>query len=497
MNTNRIIILGAGLSGLSSAILLSKLNFDVEVFEKNLQTGGKINEFKKDGFRFDTGATLLTMPFIIEKFFKCIDYNINEYIQLIPIPVICKYLWLDGTNFTIFNNKKLLGYEIVSKFGEKEYKNFLRLYKYSEKLFKTVFEKFLSTEFKLINYFTPTILRNFKRVFTNEYYHSFITKYLREPKLIQVLDRFTLYSGSSPFLTPKFYIILPYMFLNFGGWFIKGGIYRLIEFLNNECNKRGIKINYGREFVHLDHYKNKIVNLYFKNKISKESYKVSNFESVVSNFTNNEELFPKYLYSETDFNWSLSRFLLFLGVKGKTETLELHNVLFPNDEYKEYDYLFNKKIPTNEMTIYISISSKNNNEDAPVGCENWVVWVNVPTLEGTTKWSDLFSETFKNIILDRIEKYGIKIKNRILFYKFFTPEDFLNKYNSEYGSIYGIAPNSLKSVFLRPGNKSSLYENLFFTGGNVHPGGSIPLCFLSAKIITKLIAKKYGKNFSC
>ncbi len=149
------------------------------------------------------------------------------------------------------------------------------------------------------------------------------------------------------------------------------------------------------------------------------------------------------------------------------------------------------------MTIYISISSKNNPDDAPEGCENWFVLVNSPTLEGTTKWSDLFSETFKNIILNRIEKYGIRIKDRVLFYKYFTPEDFLKKYNSEFGSIYGIASNSLKSVFIRPANKSSLYENLYFTGGNVHPGGGIPLCFLSAKIITKLIAKKYGKNFNC
>lgn len=497
MKNNKVIILGAGLGGLASAVLLSKLGFNVEIYEKNLQVGGKINEFKKQGFRFDTGATLITMPFVLEEYFKCLDYNIEDYLQLISLPVICKYFWLDGTNFTVFNDKKMLGYEMINKFGEKEYYNFPKLYKYSEKLYKTAYNKFLNTEFKITNYLNLSGLKNLKRFLTNESYNTFITKYLTNPKLIQVLDRFTTYNGSSPFLAPRFFTIIPYVEFNFGGWFIKGGIYKLIDFLRKECENRGININYGQEFVHLDHYNGKIVNLYFKNNISKEPYKITEFDILVSNFTNNEELLPKYLYEESDFDWSLSGFILFMGVKGKSEILEHHNILFPNDYYREFDYLFNKKILTNDMTIYISISSKNNPEDAPEGCENWFVLVNSPNLEGTTKWSDLYSTTLKNIILDRIEKYGIKIKNRVLFYKFFTPEDFLKKYNSEFGSIYGIASNSLKSIFIRPSNKSKLYENLYFVGGNVHPGGGIPLCFLSAKIITKLIAKKYDKSFSC
>ncbi len=328
MKSSKIIILGAGLGGLSSAVLLSKLGFNVEIYEKNLQVGGKINEFKKNGFRFDTGATLITMPFILESYFQCLDYNIEEHIRLIPLPVICKYFWLDGTNFTAFNNRKLLGYEIINKFGEKEYRNFQKLIKYSAKLYKTAFDKFLSTEFKIVNYLNFSGLKNLKRFLTNESYHKFITKYLTNPKFIQVLDRFVTYNGSSPFSAPRFFSIIPYVEFNFGGWFIEGGIYRLIEFLRKECERRGIKINYGQEFVHLDHYGGRIFNLYFKNNINKEPYKISSFDLVISNFTNNEELLPKYLFSDVDFDWSLSGFILFLGVKGKTEILEHHNILF-------------------------------------------------------------------------------------------------------------------------------------------------------------------------
>lgn len=482
----KVAVIGSGIAGLASAVLLRKQGFDVEIFEMNSSPGGKINQFVKDGFRFDTGASLITMPFVIRDYFSCIDEDIDKYIELIRLPVSCKYFWKDGSEFNAYNSKKELSDEIKKVFGDEEYASFIKYLDDNEPFFKIAFDSFMSKEFRFRNFINLKGLLNSHYFMSGRKYFDFLRKYFGNEKLLQLFGRFATYNGSSPYLTPKLFSVIPFVEFEFGAWYMKGGIYKLILAMTELCGKLSVPVHYERKFVSFESEKEIIKKLYFLNNKSGQNEQAE-FDYVVSDFTNSRELTgEKYLNNK---DWSMSGFVMLIGLKGKTAGLQHHNILFSEDYYYEFQSIVNKKIPADDMTIYISITKKTTDEDAPENCENWFVLVNAPFLSDNFEWTKDNTETCKNRILGRIEEYGFKIKDRILFTETFTPADFLNRYNSEFGSLYGLSSNSNSLLYKRPKNKSSLFKNLYFTGGNSHPGGGIPLCFLSAKIISNLFLK--------
>jgi len=483
----RISVIGAGISGLATSILLKKAGYDVQIYEKNSFPGGKVNQILKSGFRFDTGASLITMPFVIQDFFKEIGENINEYMELIKLPVNCKYFWKDGTVFNSYNLIEELYGEIIKIFGNREKNSFQKFLNDISVLYEISLKSFMTKEFSVKNFFNIKGIFNAHNFVSKKPYSEFINEYFRDGKLRQVFYRFATYNGSSPYLTPKLFSVIPYVEFKIGGWYINGGIYKLIESLVRLCKKYSIKINYDRYFYNCRFDGNKINELILQDKDINQ-YKDEKFDYLVSSVTNQPLLSGKSYVTMKD--WSMSGFILFIGIMGKTEDLEHHNILFSENYENEFHNIFERKIPAEDMTIYISITSRTNLTDAPENSENWFVLVNAPYISDVFKWTKENSERYKNLVIKRIEEYGIKIRDRIIFADMFTPEDFLKRYNSEYGSIYGLSSNSLGLLLKRPGNKSRLHKNLYFAGGNSHPGGGIPLCFLSAKIISNLLKNK-------
>ena len=182
---------------------------------------------------------------------------------------------------------------------------------------------------------------------------------------------------------------------------------------------------------------------------------------------------------------------MLLGMEKEFKGLSHHNILFSGDYEKEFIDIFEKKIPADDMTVYISISKKDEEDDSPEGCENWFILVNAPFLKNSLEWNEEKKLSYKEKILKKIESFSEvsegSLTDHIKFCEIFTPDDFLKTYNSEHGSIYGLSSNSLYTLMKRPKNKSARFDNLYFVGGNTHPGGGVPLCFLSAKIVSKMI----------
>jgi phytoene desaturase len=488
----KVVVIGSGVAGLASAVLLKKQGFDVKVFEMNSSPGGKINSFAKDGFRFDTGASLITMPFVIYDFFEDIDEDVNQYVELVKLPVSCKYFWKNGVVFNAYNSKDELRKELVNVFGIDEYNSFVKYLNDNKSYYNIAFKSFMSQEFRIANFIGYDGLINSHYFMSGQKYSSYLRKYFKNKNLIQVFERFATYNGSSPYLTPKLFSVIPFVEFEFGAWYVKGGIYKLILALIKLCRKYDIPINYNRKFISFESKDKVISKLRFRESGS-AGYEIDDFDYVVSNFTNSKKLAGTKYIQNTD--WSMSGFIMMMGVEGRTDALEHHNILFSENYFKEFKNIVDEKIPADDMTIYISVTKKSTEEDAPENCENWFLLVNAPFLSDNFKWTNHNIDLYKNRILDRVEEFGFKIKNRIRFTEIITPEDFLKRYNSEFGSLYGLSSNSNSLLYKRPKNKSKLYKNLYFVGGNSHPGGGIPLCFLSAKIISKLFLKNlYGKN---
>jgi len=482
----KIIISGSGIGGLVSALYLNKYGHDVVIYEKNDFAGGKVNEYKKDGYRFDTGPTLITMPFVLKNFFEDIDENINDYAELNELEKTCRYFWSDGTMFDSYSDTEKLSEEITKRFGNDELNAFKNFLEFSRKLYKISEKYFLTKEFKLRNFINADGIRYFRKFTSKKSLNTRANKFFKDKKLINVINRFATYNGSSPFLTPQLFSIIAYVEYMFKPYYVKSGIKKLADSLVELCNNRGIEINYNTSLKKIENNNDIITTVITENK-SGTGKEIKNFDVLLSNFTNNSSLTGKEYLENTD--WSLSGFMLLMGIEGINDKLQHHNILFSDDYEKEFNDLFIKKLPAENMTIYICITSRTDKNDAPQGHENWFVLVNAPSISNNFEWSEENKEMYKNKIIQRIKEFGADIEKKIKFCNIFCPSDFLNLYNCENGSIYGLSSNSLKTMFKRPRNRSNKYRNLFFAGGNTHPGGGVPLCILSGKIVSNIINK--------
>jgi phytoene desaturase len=484
----RIIVVGAGIGGMVSAAYLAHKGFNVEIFEKNLKPGGKMNEFRIDGYRFDTGPSLITMPYVFREFFEEIGRDAKDYFELTELDNACRYFWSDGTVFNSYCDENKLSSELIEVFGETEADNFFRYLDYGKIFFELSEDSFLKDEFKIRNYLSKKGLLNFSKFISGRSINDLSNKFFKNNKLKQLMDRFATYNGSTPYLAPQFFSIIPYVEFKFGAWYVKGGIYEIAKGLEKLCREMNVKINYGFELTDTEYSGKNISKLVFKTKET-ELAEEKDFDILVSNFTGNKKLTDEEYFENDD--WSCSGFILLIGMEKEFKGLSHHNILFSEDYEKEFIDIFEKKIPADDMTVYISVSKKDQPEDSPEGCENWFVLVNAPFLNHKFEWTDKNKTIYKDKIIRKIESFTNvsegSLTEHIKFCEIFTPEDFLKTYNSEHGSIYGLSSNTLYTIMKRPKNKSNKFDNLYFTGGKTHPGGGVPLCFLSGKIVSKLI----------
>jgi len=192
---------------------------------------------------------------------------------------------------------------------------------------------------------------------------------------------------------------------------------------------------------------------------------------------------PKYL---KDYEPSSSAIVFYWNINKSFKELDLHNIIFSNNNSKEFDYIFDKKLVYEDPTIYICPTSKVVKNDAPEGCENWFILINSPHDSGQD-WNNIKNTLRQNIIRKINHTLNTSIEKHIVMEEVFTPKDIEIKTLSQYGSLYGSSSNSLMSAFLRHPNFSKKIKNLYFCGGSVHPGGGIPLCLNSARIVSELI----------
>lgn len=484
----KTIICGSGIGGLVTAIRLADKGIPVEIYEKNFYAGGKMGEFRKSGFRFDTGPSVITMPDLIIDLFNDTGRHVEDYLEFIKPEISCRYFWEDGTVFNSFNNKTYCKDELKKVFSESESINFSKFIDYSKNFFELYNDIFGKVEFNIRDYLSKKYLANFTKFVSGRSINDVSNKFFREKKLKQIINRYATFTGSSPYLIPQFFSVIPYVEFEFGSFYLKDGMYSLALALEKICGEYGIEIRYGQELVKIESEGKRIKKLFFRNKDNLIT-ETTGFENVVSNFTNMKELTGKNYFDNTD--WSSSGFIMILGINREFKELAYHNVFFSNDYENEYIDIYENKIPADDMTIYLSVSSKFNGVDAPQGMENWFLFVNVPYLSRKFEWNDNSKKEYFVKVLNKLDRFSYlfddSIRNHIIFSEIYSPEEFKNLYNSEFGSIYGLSSNSIYTLMKRIKNKSSQFGNLYFTGGNTNPGGGIPLCFLSAKSVAGMI----------
>ncbi len=480
-------VIGSGIGGIGSAIRLAAKGYDVTVFEQAKMPGGKISQIHKQGFRFDTGPSLFTLPHLVDELFGIMGENPEQHFSYHKLDLSCKYFWDDGTIINAWQNTNKFANEVENATGVPAKKIYDFLDK-SKRLYENMADVFIFNSIhKLSNLTKPEYKKSLLHLHELDAFttmHKRNKKRFSDPKIVQLFDRYATYNGSSPYKTPATLNIISHLEHNIGAFFPEKGIYSIVSSLTKMAERHGIK------FV----YDTPVEEIVMDNKQVK-SLKVDNnlipFDCVVSNM-DVDNFYPKLLpkvkrkYNKLIPQRSSSALIFYWGINREFPELKTHNIIFSENYRNEFKHLFESKDVSSDLTIYIFISSKEIKSDAPDGMENWYVMINVPENIGQD-WDALINKTRKTIISKINNVLKTDIEKHILFEEKADPRSIETNTFSFRGSLYGPSSNSILAAFLRHPNFNRKYKNLYFTGGSVHPGGGIPLCLASAKIIEQII----------
>lgn len=488
-----IIIIGAGLGGLSVACRLAKEGFSVTILEKNETVGGKVNFAGGGGYKFDTGASLLTMRHILEELFSFCGKRIGDYLQIVPLEPICRYFWPDETVFDASRDLSETEREI-ERIEPRDVESFRKYLADSKMKYEIAAKTFLAHSLNdLPQLLRPEYFRDLLAISSLKTLASHNRKYFQSPKLQQLFNRFATYNGSSPYKTPATFALIPFVEFGLGAWYVKGGMYEIPAALEKLALGLGVKI-YTESTVEKILVENgKAVGVRVGGEDFKADFVVANSDAVrtyldLIDAKERKNFSDKKLKKREP---SCSGFVLLLGARKRFENLAHHNIFFSDDYKAEFDAVFKQKRPALNPTIYVCATSRTDETQAPAGHENLFILVNAPYTREKTDWG-IEAKPYRNLIIKKLEDFGLKdLENSIDFEQIITPEDFERKYGANKGSIYGISSNGIFSAFLRIPNKARDIENLYFVGGATHPGGGIPLVLLSGKMASELILREH------
>lgn len=494
MAKKRIAVIGAGLGGLSAAIRLANAGFDVDVFEQNDDAGGKAGSLVFNGYRFDTGPSLLTMPNVLKELFSECGENLKDYIHLKKLDVICKYFYPDGTILNAFSDINLFGKEIERSTLDK-FKSLKNYFNYCKTIYDLTAELFLyKSPQQASTYFSKkafTALFQIKSIDPFRTVHQANSLFFKDKKLVQLFDRYSTYNGSNPYVAPATLNIIPHVEYTLGSYIPQDGIFSISKALKQLAEFKGVNIYFNSKVEKIEIKNKSVKGLIVGGNLQPYDVVLSNIDVLTTYKTLIDVDSTKVINKLNKHDLSTSALVFYWGVRGKHEQLEIHNILFSEDYKKEFDDLFTNKVIHNDPTIYIYISSKYKPSDAPKDCENWFVMINTPP-NINQNWDEEVNK-FRKIILEKIKKIlMIDVEPKIVAEKFLTPIDLEKRTGSYHGSIYGISSNDRFAAFLRHPNFSKDISGLYFCGGSVHPGGGIPLVILSGKIVSDIIKKKYS-----
>ena len=486
----KAIIIGSGIGGIATALRLRSMNYDVTVFENNNYPGGKLASFDLGPYRFDAGPSLLTMPHFIDELFDLFNENPRDYFNYKKKDISCRYFWDDGTKLNAYSEKSKFINEINKVLGVKEstISTYLLNAKRKYDLTKSMFLE--QSLHKLKTYLSKDLLIGLCNVFSfqiNKTLNQVNELELKEPHLVQLFNRFATYNGSSPYKTPGMMTLVQHLEQEYGTYVSDKGMNNITKSLYDLALRQGIDFKFNSFVSQILVSGKRAIGV----SVGEESYSsdivVSNMD-IVPTYRN---LLKNYYQPEKTLSQerSSSALIFYWGINKEFKNLDLHNIFFSNDYKKEFQSIFEKKSIFSDPTVYINITSKDVKGDAPDNCENWFVMINSPNDSGQD-WDNMIDEVKSNILKKINRLLNIELEDYIEYEKVYTPKTIESNTQSYMGSLYGSSSNNLMSAFLRHPNFSNKILNLYFCGGSVHPGGGIPLCLLSAKIVSQLIKNK-------
>ena len=483
----KAVIVGSGIAGLAAAIRLQNKGYQVQVLEKNAYPGGKLTQIAGNGFRFDAGPSLFTMPNLVTELFEISGKKSTDYFNFDQLDILCNYFYEDGTQIVASADIDTFAAEMEQKTTDSAEKVKKHLEK-SAFIYEVTSDQFLNKSLHKLSSFLSlsTLVAVLKSPFLNIFssMNQVNESSFSDSKTIRLFNRYATYNGSNPYKAPGILNIIPHLEFGLGAYLPRGGMYEITNSLVELAKEIGVEFHFNQEVITIETERSLVKSVTTASGNYAGDIVVCNADI----HTVYEKLIPsaKKLQEVDQQERSSSALIFYWGIDGEFPELDVHNIMFTEDYKAEFHHIFESKTISEDPTIYINITSKKIASDAPKGKENWFVMINVPSVYGQD-WEMMIAQARKNILSKISRILGQDIEKLIQFEQQLTPQLIQDKTYSFKGSLYGTSSNNRFAAFFRHKNFSSQYKNLYFCGGSVHPGGGIPLALLSAKIIDKLI----------
>lgn len=479
-------IIGSGIAGLASAIRLRVKGHEVDVFESNAHAGGKLNEKQINGYRFDLGPSVFTMPHLVDELFALAGKDPRHYFSYTKLDTTFNYFFEDGLNLIAFADPKKFAKEIATKTIDTEERFFQYLEDVAIKynITNEVFSE--NSLHKRRNYFKKKFISgvlNFGKIDAFKSMKAGHQQFFNDPHLVQLFDYYASFVGSNPLVAPATLNLIAHLVLNVGVYIPNDGMYAIIQALVKLAEDVGVKFHYNTFVEEILVSKKRVTGIKARGQEMLYDRVVSNMDVY---FTYHKllphEKRPLRILRQAK---SSSGIAFYWGVKGVQSNLDLHTMLFSNDELREYTTVFKEKNISDDPSVYICITSKKIPQDAPPGNENWFVLITAPNDQGQD-WDEIVMRTRKNVLAKIKRMLSIDVEANLEFEEVLTPPLIRDRYGSAFGAIFGNSSNNKFAAFYRHPNFTRKIKGLYFTGGSVHPGAGIPMCLNSAKIIEKV-----------
>ncbi|HEX8189989.1 MAG TPA: phytoene desaturase family protein [Pyrinomonadaceae bacterium] len=478
------VVIGGGLGGLATAVRLASEGWRVEVCEQGPRLGGKMNTFERDGFRFDTGPSLITMPWVFEELFEAAGSSLSRHVTLTNVRPLADYVYADGTRFT-YTTSLPEWLKTVGRLEPRDREGFLKFMRLGARLFALSRETFLRRA-----PLSPPDLRSLKALRQVPLrrawggYHATVAAHFRSPHLRRMFERYPTYVGSSPYRSPATLAVIPYIEYAYGGWHVEGGLYRIVEGLAGLARGLGVGLHTDARVRAIEHDGRRVRGVRLADGTGlKADVVVMNGDAALTN-----ELLGEGGGARARSERSLSGFVLLVGLKKRLEGLGHHTVYFSEDYRAEFSQLFDERRFPDDPTVYVCAPSRTDQGTAPAGCETLFVMANAPAAGGP--WDERQTGEARARVFERLSKGGFPdIAADTVVEDVWTPGRFARDYLSPGGAIYGTHSHGWRRAFLRPPNRHPRVGGLYHVGGSSHPGGGTPTVLLSAQITTELIGR--------
>ncbi len=487
-NGRNVAVIGAGLGGLSAAISLAQEGYAVTVFEKNAHAGGKLNVLETRGFAFDLGPSILTLPHIFKRLFHRSKRRMKDYVTLCPVRPHWRNFFEDGTRIDLVPEPDRMTEEL-DKLGESP-KNFQNFLDYSGRLYDLVdkgyFEEGLDDLRDFKRYYG---LANFMKFDLLRTMHGGVAHYIRHPHLRDVMDFFIKYVGSSAYDAPAFMNCLPTIQFRHDLWYVEGGMIRLAQALRTLAEELGIALRFEHEVAHIRHEGRTATGVELKDgAFHPADYVVSNMEVVPAceRLLNKPPRFMRPLRRRLEP--ACSGLVLDLGLDIQYPELAHHNFFFSGNQKEHFRTVFRKREIPRDPTLYVVAAARSNPAVAPPGCDNLKILPHIPCLDEKHPVPHEAYQALRDRVLDKLERMGLTdLRRHIVVEHMWTPRDIQAQYYSNRGAIYGVVADRWRNFGFKASKQSKAYDNLFFVGGSVNPGGGMPMVVLCGQNVCKKI----------